>query len=151
TDTVLTDRPVFFSNMGTRRSSSPESWVLVVVDRMTLVDCARAGAASHPEHNSTSSRRSSMRPPSVIASMLPGAYLGVPTESRRRTGADDISRERTARNVGPRGDRAPGESGGSGEGRAGLAEGVACRPGGRARAAVPAASGRPPLRPPPNT
>src|SRR5262249_5959143 len=82
---------------------------------------------------------------SVIASMLPGAYLGVPTESRRRTGADDISRERTARNAGPRGDRAPGESGGSGEGRAGLAEGVACRPGVRGRAVVPAASGPPRL------
>src|SRR5215472_15346260 len=103
TETVLTERPVFFSNMGTRRSSSPESWVLVVVDRMTLLDCARAGAASHTEHSSTSSRRSSMRPPSVIATMLTGAYLGAPTESRRRMEADDISRERTARNAGPRG------------------------------------------------
>ena len=46
TEIVLTVSPVFCSNMGTRTSSSPESWVLVVVDRMTMFDWAGVGAAS---------------------------------------------------------------------------------------------------------
>ena len=47
TEIVLTVSRVFFSNMGTSTSRSPESWVLVVVDRITVLDCAWAGAA-HP-------------------------------------------------------------------------------------------------------
>src|SRR5262249_39771012 len=44
-------------------SSSPESWVLVVVDRMTLVDWAWTGVVSQTEHSATSSKRASMVPP----------------------------------------------------------------------------------------
>ena len=62
TEIVLTVSPVFFSNSGTSTSRRPESWVLVVVERMTVVDCARAGVA-HTEHSTTRSRRSSMRFP----------------------------------------------------------------------------------------
>src|SRR6185295_18423702 len=42
---VFTVRPLFFSNSGTSTSSRPESWVLVVVERMTMLDCARVGLA----------------------------------------------------------------------------------------------------------
>ena len=45
TEIVLTVSPVFFSNMGTSTSRSPESCVLVVVDRITVADCAQAGPA----------------------------------------------------------------------------------------------------------
>src|SRR5258705_234270 len=43
TEMVFTVSPVCFSNMGTSTSSSPESWVLVVVDTMTMLDLAAAG------------------------------------------------------------------------------------------------------------
>src|SRR6185503_16655651 len=46
TEMVLTLRPLCFSNIGTSTSSSPESWVLVVVERITVLDCAVAGAGS---------------------------------------------------------------------------------------------------------
>ena len=38
TEIVFTVSPDFFSNIGTMTSRSPESWVLVVVDRMTTLD-----------------------------------------------------------------------------------------------------------------
>src|SRR5262250_3095093 len=101
TEMVLTERLDFFSNMGTRTSSSPDSWVLVVVDGMTFVDWARAGAFGHGEQSATSSRRSSTGPPSLITTMLRGAYLGAVTESTRNTNAGGFSRERTARSAGP--------------------------------------------------
>jgi hypothetical protein len=43
TEIVFTVSPDVFSNIGTRTSSRPESWVLVVVERMT-VDWARAAS-----------------------------------------------------------------------------------------------------------
>ena len=54
TEIVFTVYPVFFSNSGTSTSSSPESCVLVVVDRMTVLDgaCAHATAdRSQPEEH----------------------------------------------------------------------------------------------------
>jgi hypothetical protein len=41
TEMVFTVSPLFFSNKGTSTSSSPESWVLVVVARMTMFDWLR--------------------------------------------------------------------------------------------------------------
>jgi len=46
TEMVFTVRPVCFSNIGTSTSSNPESWVLVVVDRITTVDWARLEPAT---------------------------------------------------------------------------------------------------------
>jgi len=46
TETVFTVYPVWRSNMGTSTSSNPESCVLVVVDRITTLDCAQAGATA---------------------------------------------------------------------------------------------------------
>ena len=56
---VFTVRPVLFSKSGTSTSRSPESCVLVVVDRMTVPDGAWAHAAvdrSSPSRTSTARR-----------------------------------------------------------------------------------------------
>ena len=59
TEIVFTVRPVFFSKSGTSTSRSPESCVLVVVDRMTVPEGAWAHAAvdrTSPSRTSTARR-----------------------------------------------------------------------------------------------
>src|SRR5882724_3886658 len=127
TEIVLTVRPVFLSNMGTRVSRSPESWVLVVVDRITVVDCASAGTAD-TEQSTTSSRRNSMMfPLSRDVSTRPEPLLCSREHTWRRPrnqdeARDRISRGRTARSAGPPGRRGPGGSGGIAGRSAGLPE-----------------------------
>src|SRR3989304_896432 len=56
---VLTLSPVRFSNTGTSTSRSPESWVDVVVERMTTEDGAAAGADAPSRRPRMSRRRRS--------------------------------------------------------------------------------------------
>ena len=60
---VLTVNPVCFSNIGTSTSRSPESWVEVVVERMTTGDCAAAGADATSRRPRASRSRSGIGVP----------------------------------------------------------------------------------------
>ena len=56
TEMVFTLSPLCFSNIGTRTSSRPESCVLVVVERMTTLDWARAAPVGHVSRAASSSQ-----------------------------------------------------------------------------------------------
>src|SRR5581483_2390472 len=102
---VLTEYPVCFSNIGTRTSSRPESWVLVVVERITTLEGVWAVAGAGPALHA-SAATSAAASPSALARVHRGIRIvssaGLDRAAwRRRRGASSRGR-RAARRPGDR-------------------------------------------------